>query len=155
MTRLAFAGWCSGFTTPVPAKSRGLSSELSPSSPTPAIPWRKNARRQTSLIPGDRFMQVEDCAGDHRGRGEMGAMEIVATAGGVFALGEIHPSKITVGFVGTDARSSEVINQEAGDGKGDVVHGLGVDTEAGLAREQTILGIAFVERAFARRGLSI
>src|SRR6185436_5024318 len=75
MTRLAFGGKWSGFTTPrdcnavacVSANTRGPSSEFNATTPSPAAPRPRNVRRlisrtKTSFmasIPGNQFVQVQ------------------------------------------------------------------------------------------------
>ena len=72
------------------------------------------------------------------------AVEVVAMAGGVFALGEIHGHQVAVRFDGLDAGTSEAIGHQAGDGQGDVAHDFGIHAEAALMRKQAIVGIALI-----------
>ena len=73
------------------------------------------------------------------------AVEIVAAAGRVLALGEVERRQVSVRLIRLDARSAELLHQQSGDRERDVAHDFGIHAEAALARQQAIVGIALVE----------
>ena len=76
---------------------------------------------------------------------ERAAVQIVAVAGGVFALGEIQRRQIAVGLIGRTLGPPNFSTSRPETDERDIVHDFGIHAKTALPREQAIVGIALVE----------
>src|SRR5436305_566149 len=82
-------------------------------------------------------------------------MQVLAMASRVFTLREIHCRQVAIRLIRTDARTAELLDQQARDREHDIVNNLRVDAEAVLMRQQAIVGIALIGLQRAGRDLAI
>ena len=78
------------------------------------------------------------------GRVDAAAVEVVAVARRVLALGKVQRGQIAVRLDRVDARTAELVREQARDAQRDVANVLRVDAEAVLTREQPVLRILVV-----------
>ena len=72
-------------------------------------------------------------------------VQVIVAACRPASLRKIQGGQIAVRLIWPNARTSELIHQEAGDLQHQIVNGFGIDTEAALTRQQPVVRIALVE----------
>ena len=84
-------------------------------------------------------------------RVQAAAVQILAVTGGVLALGKVQRREIPGRFDRVDARTAELVREQARDLQRDVAHVLGIDAETVLTREQAVVRVLVVAASRARQ----